>query len=310
VKIEPVPFASIKQKLLNHWKLGASPGVYCGFENLHDYYSMKPGSVTDWTGFPTSGKTQFLLELLINTSEFYGWKHILFMPDAGDPVEVYADLIHKVSGKTFDKNYPNYIREEEIYRHETFVSEHFLVVEKKSFKSDLSPIDFWEFVAAQKDYHTGVVDSWKNLRHDMDSFGGRDDKYLDYVLPIRNEIAERSLKHFHTVIHPVKTEITNGKRRVPNAYDLKGGGSWFDNGKSIITVDRPDRDSNQVDIYISKAKPRVVGKQGWTSMFFDWEKSRYYNESDGYKTYGTKNKVKAKPTVDFSEPRYKQDLPF
>ena len=47
-------------------------GKYLGFDNLNDLYTMQLGTCTDWTGFPRSGKTQVLMELLLNTSLYYG----------------------------------------------------------------------------------------------------------------------------------------------------------------------------------------------------------------------------------------------
>ena len=45
-------------------------GKYLGFEKMHEHYSMSLGNCTDWTGFPMSGKTQVLMECLMNTSKF------------------------------------------------------------------------------------------------------------------------------------------------------------------------------------------------------------------------------------------------
>jgi hypothetical protein len=44
-------------------------GKYLGFDKLHEHYSMSLGNCTDWTGFPMSGKTQVLMECLMNTSK-------------------------------------------------------------------------------------------------------------------------------------------------------------------------------------------------------------------------------------------------
>jgi len=47
-------------------------GKYLGFPNIHQHYSMQLGTCTDWTGYPRSGKTQVLMEMLLNTSMYYG----------------------------------------------------------------------------------------------------------------------------------------------------------------------------------------------------------------------------------------------
>ena len=86
-------------------------GKYLGFERLNEYYTMVLGTCTDWTGFPRSGKTQVLMELLLNTSKYYGWKHLVYFPDVGNKVEIIADLLHKLTGKTFNPKYKNAIKD-------------------------------------------------------------------------------------------------------------------------------------------------------------------------------------------------------
>ena len=67
-------------------------------------------------------------------------------------------------------------------------------------------------------------------------------------------IAENNDLHLHTIIHPKLTEKENGKRKPPVPYDLKGGSEWFNSGKCMITIDRPDFETNEVDIYFNKIK--------------------------------------------------------
>src|SRR5690606_18426661 len=98
------------------------------------------------------------------------------------------------------------------------------------------------------------------------------------VLSDRNEMAEDYGKHIDTIAHATKPKQFGKKRMIPTAYDIKGGGSWFDNGKSIITVDFPDKTRTNVDLYISKTKPENVGKPGSIidKLFLDPRKGRYY----------------------------------
>jgi hypothetical protein len=99
-------------------------------------------------------------------------------------------------------------------------------------------------------------------------------------LCIRNEMAESYNVHYHTIAHAVKTELNEqkGKRRIPNAWDIKGGGSWFANGKNILTADYPDKSQTGMDLYISKVKPEDVGKIGEVvgRLKLDVKRGRYY----------------------------------
>jgi len=285
-------YQNTRDDLLQYRENGALRGVYLGFPMLNEHYTMALGSCTDFTGSPGSGKSELLLELLLNTTKFYGWKHLLYVPDVGDKNEVIATLMHKLSGKTFDKRFinSNYITEQEVERHLGWILEHFKILVKEDMKAKITPYEFWEFAANMKGEDkmllTATIDSWKDMKHNGHGFG-RDDQYLEDVLSFRNAMAEAHKMHFHTIIHPTRTEKdANGKRKAPTMYDLKGGTEWANSGKVMITVHRQDGTANGVDVMITKAKPKSVAKLGTVPMFFDLKTASFYwEDNNGNKVF-------------------------
>lgn len=268
---------------------GALRGVYLGFPNIHKHYSMALPGVTDWTGFPQSGKTQILMELLLNTSVFHGWKHLIYLPDVGSSQEIIADLIHKYTGKTFDKRYPNHITEEEIAKAIPFIDEHFKVLDLEDLNKRITPYEFWDLAAEYKKKYgicTASIDAWKDMSHKREKEFGRTDQYLENVLSYRNKMSEKHELHFHTIIHPTRTDKdAAGHRRPPTPYDMKGGTEWYNNAKNSITVHRPDGEDTMAEIFFNKIKPRSVGEVGYTTLNFDFTKFRYYNDDQGGKRF-------------------------
>lgn len=295
-----------RASLMEYHKKGALRGVYLGFPIFNEKYTMSLPGATDWTGIPSSGKTEFLLELLLNTSEYYGWRHLLYVPDVGTKDQIIAILIHKISGKTFDKRYKsNHITEEEINRHYDWVIDHFKILHKVNPKAKLSPYEFWDMAVAMNDssmkkdgrrIHTATIDSWKDMKRYFGHQGeqiARDDLYLEDVLEYRNTLSELYKMHFHIVIHPLKTEFDkNGFRKAPTPYELKGGPTWYDMGKCQVTVHRIDNTANEVDIIVTKAKPESVASTGATKMFFDKKIRRFYWNYNGVNTYAKKEYFK------------------
>jgi len=271
------------------------PGLPTCFRSLNEHYTHKQGGVTDWTGFPASGKTYFALEVLMGLSERYGKRHGLYVPDLGSDKETMQKLIKMRCGKDFSNKYQNKITEAEFSTHLNWILEHFYIFKKKDFKQGITPLAFWEKVIEFRtpDGHkldTGLADSWKNFKH---LYSGREDSYLDEMLSIRNELSEDNQVHFHTIAHAVKPAhipaLGKGetpKRKVPTADEIKGGGAWNANGKSIITVDWPDKNKTGVDLYINKVKPEDVGKIGAIQgkIKLDFRKGRYY-ETIGIENY-------------------------
>jgi hypothetical protein len=304
---------------------GWDSGKYVGFDNVSKHYNMLPGSCTDWTGYPQSGKTELCLEFLLNTSEFYGWKHLLFVPDIGTSIEIMAKLIHKHTGKTFQKKYKNYIDIKTAFSACTILLENFKIIHKTDHRVQLSPIDVWEFAvdyAKKERLDSVLIDSWKDLSHDYEKHAGSYAKYLSSILPIRNEMAESSKLHFNTIIHP-KSPVRNkdGKIRPPSADDMEGGAQWNNSGKSIIAVHRESLDENVSDIYFRKIKPEAVGRATSTAIClnFDVSNSRYYtlDPLTKSKIYGRRQQVEIEqkpltPNVDFLTPKKEdfENLPF
>lgn len=298
-----VDFNDIEKSLTDFHKYGAKAGKFVGFDAFDGKYSMQESGVTDWTGFSQSGKTELLLELLFNTSTFYGWKHLLYVPDIGDAIETMAILIHKYSGKTFEKRYPNYIDIRTAFNSISWLMEHFFILEKKHPKATITPMQFWDFAVQfrkEKGIQTATIDSWKDMKHEYTKFGGSYAPYLSEMLPYRNMLSEQNNLHFHTIIHPKNARRQNGKIVHPDVDDMEGGAQWNNSGKSIISVHRPTYDTKFADIKILKAKPRSVGVRGMIQLGFSPAKSRYYEignaEAGGQRIWAHKKEEIILPT--------------
>lgn len=290
----------IRDKVHELFKTGGGVTYYAGYKSLARHYSVKEGGVTDWTGYPGSGKSELLLDVLKNCSKWYGHKHLVHMPDAGQPQEVIAKLMHKLSGKSFDEfRYdaegnrviiPNRLSQDELDKWLPRVLDWFCVFNPSSSSNAskaVSPRQFWDFAVANKEklnIFSAVIDSWNYMHHDTTGFS-REDKWLESELSYRNELAERSGMHFHTIIHPkTAKKDSEGNVLAPDAHSLKGGSEWNNNGKSIIVAHR-EFDSNQVSVTVAKAKPAIVGVRGKVNLLFDLAKAGYYEFVDGEKKY-------------------------
>lgn len=314
--------SELQKDILCYLQKGSARGEYLGFPVFNEKYTMCLPGATDWTGAGGSGKSEFLLELLINTSEFYGWKHLVYVPDVGTKEEITSILLHKLTGKTFDKRYKNnLITEEEIYKWLPWVSEHFKILYKEDKKKKITPYQFWDlFIEMHKKdkmIKTCTIDSWKDMRRyvgrDNESIS-RDDLYLEDVLGYRNDLLDLYDVHFHIIIHPLKTEKDkNGNRLPAGPYDLKGGPTWFDAGKCMMTVHRVDGTYNEVSVIVTKAKPGSVASLGETRFFFDMVKRRFYWSNENNDKIYAEKKYKA-PNVLFNQNNFvdeeDSDVPF
>jgi hypothetical protein len=310
--------SEIKDSLHDYYKTGGGNSFYVGFNTLSKHYSIKEGGVTDWTGYPGSGKTELLLECLTNCSKWYNHKHLIYLPDAGTNEEVIAKLMHKITGKQFEEFYYNKKGQKELIKNRITEAEIFKVlpeilnnfkifnpqtiVNNKSRSKAVTPKEFWDFAVDNKrelGIFSAVIDSWNYMKHDIGN--QRQDQWLEEILSYRNEQAERNNLHFHTIIHPKsEKKDKNGKKIIPDMHSLKGGSEWANNGKTIVIVHR-DFDSGITDVKIDKAKPRIVGTQGLCSLRLDVNQGGFYENIDGKRHYAHKYPVEVTKEIKQTE---------
>jgi len=299
---------SIKDGLNDYYEQGGGKTFYCGFNVLSNHYNIKEGGVTDWSGYPGSGKTELLLQVLVNCTKWYGHKHLIYMPDAGSNEEVVAKLIHKYTGKQFEEFFynkkgekveiKNRITQEEMFRVLPEIIDSFKIFipevkeGNKTRSKAVTPVEYWNFAAENKKelgIFSGVIDSWNYMKHDVEN--QRHDQWLEEVLSYRNELAERNDLHLHTIIHPkAARKDKNGVILMPDMNDLKGGSEWGNNGKTIILVHRKF-ESNVTEVLVHKAKPRIVGIQGTAALYFDLDYGGFYENINGKREYSHKEPI-------------------
>ena len=268
-----------------------------GFDCIDRNYKVMLGTCTDITGYPYSGKTLWLMEILYNLSDEHGMKHLLHLPDSGKPEEVIATLLQKRTGKTFDKRYQNIITEDEIHFNMDWINEHFKIL---SYKERPTPREFWEY-SNTIDVQTASIDSWNYMKHNK-SQGNTE--YLADVLSFRNEYCEKIDKHFFTIIHPKNPTAldfdSEGKLKAPDVHNLMGGSEWNNNGKNIVAIHKQEKEGDEYEIYHRKIKPRMVGKTGMEIMNYNITKQKFFKvDGAGVQKYANHEEIKQAPIDAF-----------
>lgn len=269
-------------------------GERTGFDQLDEFLTLKKGYPLFLAGAPFSGKTEFVLELLLNASVIHGWKHFIYLGENGEVEEVIADLAYKYIGKPYKKEAYNSMSESERCQAEMFIDEHFVLVDDSR---DMSLTIFYSEVKCAENelrikFDTTLFDPFNDVIDESSKFGGRDDKWLANEL----KMVRRSSKENNRIdilvnhiadIYPV-TDKTTGKRYTPVALpsEWAGGRTWWRRAFTMILVYRPpdwlNDDNGQPYgenvslIHIQKAKPKGVAKTGHSKLYWDWKSNRYY----------------------------------
>lgn len=290
------------------FKDGIQRGQYMGYTALEDYYSVKLGATTYVMASPFSGKTEFWLDILINLSEYYGWKHAICTPETGSTDEIIAELASKYMRKPFYKNYKNAMTQEELYRATTFLDEHFFIVDADD--KEMVVQDFYKIVDdIEAEYgvriHTTLIDPFNEFEY-TDGNNYRDIA-LEKTLGFVRKNAKAKNRHNAILTHCRDQQpVTKGGMSYyppPTARDYSGGQAWFRKGMGMIGLWRPPTyveidgrlaHDNELHVIIQKFKPKGTGKKGTVRLFYDVECNRYYSENE----FGGRNYAAPKQKTD------------
>jgi len=281
----------ILEQLFNLHKNGIPEGSKVGLKTFDEQLTFVKGGCTDITGYPFFGKSLFLKEIMMSLTLNQNWRHCVYMPDDGSDTEVISNLLHKMTGKTFEKGYPNTITEKEISKYSSQLLDRFKFI---SAEHSIEPEAFWNY-AKENDCNSAVIDSWNYLAHKGEP---TKPEYLRKILSIRNRFMEVNKMHSFIIIHPKNPDpkqVKDGSVKKPSVYDLMGGSEWNNNGRNIIVVHNNSKDNFEpYKITIDKVKPKHYGQLGEVLLSMDWAKQRFYEFDAVYnkKTYAYGNEEK------------------
>ena len=282
----------IEGDLLNLRHNGVKRGEWVGLPSLFEHYSMKRGSTTYIYAGAHAGKSQFTWEIVMNVAQYSGWKFAIYSPETGSPTEVFSELLWVYLRKPFLVNEHLTATDEEVRAAIEFIEKHFYIID-----TGLNSLNIEGFYTAVEELEEledikidgCIIDPFTELATDVAN-GQREDIAIGTILTkVRKHSAE---KNMHTIItvHTkyIQSRVQDGITYIPKPTynDIAGGQMWSRKGMMMISVWRcpfglTDEkgipyENNQVEVSITKAKPKIVGKLGTVTLFYDRLSNRYY----------------------------------
>lgn len=262
---------------------GLPPGDKTGWPVLDKHYSVVPGQFTVVTGWPGSGKSEWLDALLVNLSR-QGWKVAMFSPE-NHPVELHiAKILEKLSGKPFGAGPTERMTIEDV---DAFSEEleSFAFLEQPG-EDALTIQDVVEAAGPFLAKHEGgkrglVIDPWNELEHWRPP-GLSETEYVSKTLSFIRNWARRNKVHVWIVAHPQKMRREDGKLPIPRPDMISGSQHWWNKCDAAVTVwrDFEKMDSQDVDIHVQKIRFKHVGRPGLITLRYDRITGRYHQQAE------------------------------
>lgn len=278
-----VTATSLRATMESLWDRGLPGGFSTGWKTLDPHYTVAPGQLTIVTGWPSSGKSEWLDALLVNLSRD-GWKFAVFSFE-NQPVELHASkLMEKMSGRPFGAGPTDRIKREDLPALVTELTQNFALFKAPSggleINSILDAATEW-FNAYGSESCGLVIDPWNELEHKRPT-NLSETEYVSQTLSVIRQWARESKVHVWLVAHPQKMRRDDGKLPIPRPDMISGSQHWWNKADCCITVWRDmENESQDVDIYIQKVRFKHIGRQGLVTLNYDRVTGRYYDKWNG-----------------------------
>lgn len=263
------------------WKAGLPSGDKTGWPSVDRHYTVVPGQLTVVTGWPGSGKSEWLDALLVNLSR-QGWKIAMFSPE-NQPTELHVTkLLEKLSGKPFGHGPTERIAEGEIPEYLDALAQSFGFVTSPT-GDVISPKAVIEAATPWLEKWKGckrglVIDPWNEMEHWRPS-NLSETEYVSQTLSMLRGWARASGVHVWIVAHPQKMRReANGELPVPRPDMISGSQHWWNKADCAVTVFRKfDTDAPpEVEIHVQKVRFKHVGRIGAVMLRYDIVTGRYH----------------------------------
>jgi twinkle protein len=231
-----------------------------------------------FTGWPGSGKSEFLTQLSVLQAHFKKRKIAFYSPESY-PVDEFIDtIIHCYLGKSTDRRFPNVCSSAEYEQGIDWVDNHFYFCEWEETPTIETIISSFKFLNEKKGVEIFIVDPFNSLNTD-----GED---RNIAVALKKNLT--AVKRFCTqrrvtawvVEHPKTPSEQKEYDTVPINRSLFGGTMWWNKIDVGVSVHRPDRDNkndNQVLIKSWKVKgQKLNGRPGEKIIHYDIRTNRYY----------------------------------
>lgn len=269
---------AIREGLIELWDHGMPSGDKTGWPSLDQHYTVAPGQMTIVTGWPSSGKSEWLDALLVNLAR-QGWKFAMFSPE-NQPIRLHvAKMLEKWSGKPFAAGPSPRIGRDEIgeYVDELGQSFAFMEVESGALAIEsvlMAGLNYLQYTVGKRGL---VIDPWNELEHWRPP-GLSETEYISKTLSLIRNFARQNEIHVWIVAHPQKLARDNGKLPVPTPDAISGSAHFWNKADCAITVwrDLADTHSQDVTIYVQKVRFKHIGRSGSVTLKWDRVSGRYH----------------------------------
>tara|TARA_R100001440_G_scaffold2666_7_gene7420 strand:+ start:7137 stop:8861 length:1725 start_codon:yes stop_codon:yes gene_type:complete len=268
----PVPlenvttFKDIEDEVTDFVRNGFKKGFQVGLQNFDNIFSTYTGQFITVTGIPSSGKSDFVDQMVVGYNRNYNWKTAFASPENA-PTYLHA---HKLMRKVWeDMPTQQDIGTNKWKQVAEHVNDNFFFIDMERYTLE-SVLRKGAELVKRKGIKCLVIDPFNKIR-DVDCKTEDVNRYtMEYLTKIETFAKKFDVLVF-IVAHPTKMyKDKEGKIEEPTMYNIKGGGEWYDASYHGLLVHR-DYEAKTVKAKVLKVKFQNLGENG-AEAHFKWER--------------------------------------
>lgn len=284
VKPKDILYADdVIEDILDIYRNGYKSASTTFIPELDTHFKFKKGEITLLTGIGNHGKSTFLKYLLLLQAIGAGKKFAIFSPEE-QAHEFYLDLADMYFGCSL--SYKSAPRPSEARLTDfinSFLRKHFFFI----YPSTDSPTPeyvkerFLELIVKEK-VDGVVIDPFNQMDNNYAKHGGKEDKYLEFMLAQFHRFALENQVYFIIVAHPTKLRKPEKDLDYPcpDVFDVAGGAMWNNKMDNILVFHRPFKSSQPDNLeseFHSKKirRQKIVGFPGMLKLTMDRTVKRF-----------------------------------
>ena len=281
---EPYPVAGLSSankyldRLNDLWGKGNGKGTSTGYSNVDQIYTIAQGQLTIVTGYPSSGKSNFVDQLMVNLAREHDWKFAICSFENQPEVHISRLMEINTEKRFFDGN--NKMSEDEKDTAFKWVENHFLFLDSEGAEPSSidSILERARIAVARTGIRGLVIDPYNYIENKS---GVAEHEFISHMLTRMQQFAKAYGVHVWFVAHPSKITRSNMDLPRPDGMAISGSMAWWAKADCGITVHRKGTGAD-VEIYVWKCRYRWIGSQGETILTYNRTTGTYFENKDAF----------------------------
>jgi len=265
--------------LMGYWKHGAKEGVSTGLKSIDPFwkFATEAGELVIATGYPASGKSDFILDILVKQAK-HGRKSAIFSPEEF-PL---PRLMKKCMEKFYGLNSKD-LCEDQVEAAHHWLNENFFFQYLEDSTPNVDMIcETIKVLAIKRGIRYYLLDPWNELDHTVRG-NLSETEWVNLALGKLRRVARQYSVTVIVVAHPTKPRPedldSDGNAKPPSSWAIAGSAGFRNKADVVLSIHRPlyghPEENGEVDLNVTKVKDKDLGGLGYVSLHYDYNSGTY-----------------------------------